>query len=170
MRTVQRDGITWDNVHYFADVLRPLINLKKGGKTVQFLVRRDPRDISKIQFLDHDLGEYFEIPYRDVGKPSVSLWEFKAAVRELQRQGLASVDEDTIFEALDVLQEIEETALKTTVKTRRKNQRKKNHAPAVPPFSKDGLRVVIDNTSSPEDDGEFELNDDDIQNDWEDWT
>jgi len=170
MRSVQRDGIAWHNVHYFADVLRPLIKLEKGGKTVKFLVRRDPRDISKLYFLDHDVGEYFEIPYRDLGKPSVSLWEFNAAVRELKRQGLASVDEDTIFETLDILQEIEEAAVKSTVKTRRQNQRRKNHAPPEPPFSKEGLRVVIDNTPSHEDDGEFELNDDDIKDDWEDWT
>lgn len=168
MRSVQRDGIAWDNVHYFADVLRPLIKLKKGGKTVKFLVRRDPRDISKLYFLDHDVGEYFEIPYRDLTKPSVSLWEFNAAARELKRQGMKSVDEDTIFEALDVLQEIEDAALKTTAKTRRKNQRRKNHAPTEPPLSRDGLRVVIDNTPSHEDDGEFDICDDDIQNDWED--
>ena len=115
------------------------------------------------------LREYFEIPYRDLSKPSVSLWEFNAAVRELKRSGIESVDEEAIFETLDVLQNIEEAAIIKAAKARRQNQRRKNHAPAQQPNQNEGLRVVNDNAPA-DDDGEFELDDDDIQNDWEEWT
>lgn len=166
--TVQRDGVVWDKVHYFADVLRPWIKAQKGGKAVKFIVRRDPRDISYIYFLDPELGEYFSIPYRDLGKPSVSLWEYKAADRNLKNQGINHANEDAIFEALDILDEIEAAAVKTTKKTRRQNQRRKHHEPVQRKGHMRDLRVVVNNSPAYVDDGEFDINDDDIQNDWED--
>ncbi|MFC1672743.1 Mu transposase C-terminal domain-containing protein [Pseudomonadota bacterium] len=169
MRTVQRDGIAWDNVHYFANVLRPLIKAEKGGQTVKFLVRRDPRDIGQIYFLDPDVGEYFDIPYRHGKCRAVTLWEYRAAERELKRQGRESVDEEAVFEALDELQDIEDKALKATAKTRRRKQSRMNHAPAQQSNSDHDLRIVNDNTVAPMDDGEFELDEDDIKDDWEDW-
>lgn len=168
MRTIQRDGIAWDKVHYFADVLRPLIKAEKGSQTVKFLVRRDPRDIGKIYFLDHDVGEYFEIPYRKGKYLPVTLWEFRAAERELQKQGLKNVDEDAIFEALDVLQEIEDEAFRSTTKTRRRKQSRQNHAPAQQLSSGHNLRIVNDNAAVHIDDGDFELDETDIEDDWED--
>ena len=36
----------------------------------QFIVRRDPRDISMIYFYDPELQEYFAIPYRNTASPA----------------------------------------------------------------------------------------------------
>ena len=169
-RSVQRDGIAWDKIHYFSDVLRPLINAKKGGRTQKFVVRRDPRDISKIYFLDPDVGEYYEIPYRDLSKPSVTLWEYRFIQDELRKEGLESFDEDAIFDAMETSQAIEENAKKQTTKARRRKQIATNHAPAQKQSQPHGLRVVIDNSPASDDNDAFELDDNDIPNDWEDWT
>lgn len=124
--TVQRNGIVWDHIHYMAPELRHWIKAKKGRETVKFIVRRDPRDISKIYFLDPELEEYLTIPYRDHWHESISLWELRAVRAELKRQGIEDVDEDLIFQTYDDMDKDIENAKKETRRVRRDNQRKKD--------------------------------------------
>jgi len=166
-RTVQRDGISWDKVHYFHDRIRHLINHKKGGKKTKFIVRRDPRDIGLIYLLDPDTKEYVEVPMRDDYKPSISLWDFRAAEKHLRALGAETVDEDAIFAAYEDLDRLVESEKKTTKKTRRTKQRRKLHAPAQSQ-PKPGLSVVNDNASAVEPGGRFELDEDDLKPQWED--
>lgn len=77
-RTVQSHGIMIDEIQYYDDVLKPWIHSldprdTTGKRKRKFIVRRDPRDISRIYFYDPELKQYFEIPYRHtVHPPSVS--------------------------------------------------------------------------------------------------
>lgn len=55
-RTLTRTGFVIDHVHYFANALKPWIS--RRGSLGRFLIRRDPRDISRIWVLDPGGAEY----------------------------------------------------------------------------------------------------------------
>ncbi|WP_337996934.1 Mu transposase C-terminal domain-containing protein [Oleispirillum naphthae] len=180
-RSVQREGIAWDNVFYYADVLRPWINARKGRTAVKFLVRRDPRDISRIWFFDPKIGDYVVVPYRTLTRPSISVWELRAATARVKEQGRREVDEDGIFEALARMQEIVETASKETRKARRARQAGKQRAVSLAREAKDGgtgpfePRLVVDNDGSVPPKGgvsgdeRFEFSDEELKDKWERW-
>lgn len=91
-RRVQRDGIHLFGIRYWHDALVP--TLHDGGVVV---VHYDPADMARV-FVRGAGGGYLEVPYRNLCRPPVSLWEHRAAVRALRRQGRAGVDEDMVFE------------------------------------------------------------------------
>jgi putative transposase len=129
-RTIQDYGVMLDNICYYSDILRRWINAidSKSGKLKakrKFIFKRDPRDISTLFFLDPELKEYFPIPYRDTSKPSISIWEFRAARERVIQDGLATVDEDTIFKAYRRMKEIEQKSGELTKKTKRLDAIKK---------------------------------------------
>ena len=129
-RTVQRSGISLDEIHYFADVLRRWINARDPqdpARKRQFIVRRDPRDISVVYFYDPETQQYFRIPYRDTARPPLSIWELQQIRRQLQEQGRSSVDEQLIFAAYERLRTIEQNAVRTTKAVRRNQQRERLH-------------------------------------------
>lgn len=131
-RTIQDYGVMLDNICYYSDILRRWINAidSKSGKLKakrKFIFKRDPRDISTLFFLDPELKEYFPIPYRDTSKPSISIWEFRAARERVIQDGLATVDEDTIFKAYRRMKEIEQKSGELTKKTKRLDAIKKKH-------------------------------------------
>lgn len=126
-RTIQEYGVAIDGIRYYRDVLNPWINALLPGKGKikrKFMFRRDPRDISKIWFLDPELNEYFEIPYRNTSLPSVSLWDLKESRRRLKEEG-HKIDERSLFETYDRLNRIEEQAVEKSKKARRKSQSKR---------------------------------------------
>ncbi|WP_223669838.1 Mu transposase C-terminal domain-containing protein [Kangiella shandongensis] len=123
-RTVQSYGIVIDEVHYYSDVLRRWINCKdpKNSRVKRkFIVRRDPRDISYIYFLDPELNRYFKVPYRDTRRPAISIWELRECQRYLKEQGEKAYDEEKIFLAHEKLKEIEENSRSKTIKARKRN-------------------------------------------------
>ena len=135
-RTVQRHGIVWDNIKYYSDVLRPWIGAMdpdNRGKKRKFIVRRDPRNISCLYFFDPELKQYFEIPYRNLSHPSISLWELREIRRWMKAQGIAAVDEEAIFAARERMLEIENKAKKETKKVRRMKQRRRGWQKAEKP-------------------------------------
>lgn len=103
-RTVQRYGIQLDKIHYYDPVLDPHINLSEASaleRAKKYIVRRDPRDISKLHFYDSATDSYVPIPYRNIGHPAISLYELREAQRKLKEQGTKDIDEDAIFEAVE---------------------------------------------------------------------
>lgn len=103
-RTVQPYGIQIDEITYYDPVLDPYINaVDENNRKLKrsFVVRRDPRDISRIYFFDPVDKRYCMIPYRNVGYPSMSLYELKEIRRKLLDEGHKDVNEHVIFEALD---------------------------------------------------------------------
>lgn len=124
-RTIQKYGILLDDIFYFHDVLRTWVNAKdKSGKKRKFIVRRDPRDVSKIYFWDPELKVYFDIPYRDNSHPSINLWELRLIKKQLRERGYSTVDESLIFRAYEEMHEIKTAAIKQTKKSRRQRASK----------------------------------------------
>lgn len=129
-RTVQESGVVIDYIEYYADSLRKWIHAPDPetlGKARKFIFRRDPRDISIIWFFDPDTSTYAEIPYRNTSRPPVSIWEARAAERKVREKGRQAVNEDSIFEALEEMREIELEAEAKTKAARRKAQRRREH-------------------------------------------
>ena len=120
-RTLQRHGFMLDHITYYSNSLSPMIaNQKKNGS---FLIRRDPRDISRIYVLDTDNQTYLEIPYRTISRPTITLWEHRQALSYLREKGIEKKDEDLIFKAVDKMREITKEATKNSKLARRRHER-----------------------------------------------
>ncbi|MCW8916509.1 MAG: DDE-type integrase/transposase/recombinase [Magnetovibrio sp.] len=127
-RSIQKYGIVWDHVHYYDDVLRTYIDRQDRR---QLIVRRDPRDISKIFFQCPENKEYLEIPYRNISRPSISLWEANAARERLKKIGDEHLDEEKIFQTYDKIQEELDVAQGRTKSARRSKERKKQNTRSI---------------------------------------
>lgn len=123
-RKIGRAGFIIDHVNYFADCLKPLIAKRK--QLDRFVLRRDPRDLSRIWVLDPSSNQYFEIPYRTISNPAVTLGEHRNALRELRKRGRASVNEAAIFRMVDQMRAIEQAAISES-KHARKNVARRDH-------------------------------------------
>lgn len=123
-RTLTRTGFVIDHVHYFANALKPWI--ARRGRLDKFIIRRDPRDISRIWVLDPDGQHYVEIPYRTLSHPAVSLWEHRQALTRLRQQGRDQVDEQALFAMIDQMRRITHTAQKATRTARREAERRRH--------------------------------------------
>jgi putative transposase len=120
-RTLGRTGFLIDHIPYYADSLKPWII--RRGQLNKFIIRRDPRDISRIWVLDPEGKQYLEIPYRTLSNPAITLWEHKKAMAKLKEQGKSKVDEISIFRMITQMREITQTATSLTRKARRESQR-----------------------------------------------
>jgi len=128
-RTLTRTGFVIDHVQYYRDALKPWIARRE--QLGRFVLRRDPRDISRIWVLDPDGGGYLEVGYRTLSRPPISAWEQKAAVARLRELGGAEVDENALFEMVQQMRAIADTAAATTRKARR-DQARRSAVPARP--------------------------------------
>jgi len=130
-RTLTRTGFVIDHIHYFADVLKPWI--ARRDHLSPFLIRRDPRDISRIWVLEPDTQHYLEIPYRTLSHPAVTLWEQRQALARLRQKGRDQVDEAALFRMIQQMRDIAHTAQRTTRKARRDSERRQHLKQAVLP-------------------------------------
>jgi putative transposase len=126
-RTLQRNGITIDHVTYFSAGLSPWIARREGLE--RLLIRRDPRDISRIYVFDPGAAGYIEVPYRDLSRPVISLWEHRLALRRLRERRMKDIDEASLFEAVAELRAIEQEAAASTRTARRNRTRRPPEAP-----------------------------------------
>lgn len=127
-RTVQPYGLRIDGITYYDPVLEPWIRASEPGRNKSrrvFMVRRDPRDISVVQFLDPDTKRYYPIPYRNLEHPPMSVWELREVRTQLRREGQSEVDESLIFETFDRLSKLVEQASDKTVRARKASQKKR---------------------------------------------
>ena len=100
-RLIRRDGIRIFNLHYWDNVLSPLA----GRSQQRFVVKYDPRDLSRV-YLRDEKGDYWTIPYRDLGAPPITLWEHRNALQKLRADGLKSVDQKLIFQTITEQREL----------------------------------------------------------------
>ncbi|GAA1662396.1 DDE-type integrase/transposase/recombinase [Kribbella alba] len=129
-RTVSRSGFVIDHVQYYCDALKPWI--ARRDELGKLVLRRDPRDISRIWALDPDGTTYLAVPYRVLSRPPISIWEQQAAITRLRQQGRADVDEQALFATVAQMREITDTAAATTRKARRDRERRTS-TPAADP-------------------------------------
>ncbi len=117
-RMVRREGVFLRNIGYWSDVLSTLIGVRE-----KMIVRYDPRDLSRIYLLAPD-GAYYDVPYADLRRPAISLWEHRLAVKRLRELGRAAIDEAAIFDAIDEMHSIAERAVAETKTVRRQRERR----------------------------------------------
>lgn len=128
-RTIQDYGVQFEHIYYYSNVLRPWINATNSATPKskrKFIFRYDPRDLSKIFFLDPELNIYYPIPYRTTSRPVLSIWELREAMRRARISYGNDIDEDIIFNTYEQLREIEKNALKETKATRKAKQAKRD--------------------------------------------
>ena len=115
-------GFVIDLVQYYRDALKPWIARRE--QLGRFVLRRDPRDISRIWALDPDGDGYLEVPYRTLSRPPVSAWEQQAAVARLRELGRAEVDENALFAMVEQMRQVTDAAAATTRRARRDRERR----------------------------------------------
>jgi putative transposase len=121
-RTLTRTGFTIGHVQYYCDALKPWIARRE--QLGRFVLRRDPRDISRIWALDPDGDAYLEVPYRTLSRPPASAWEQQAAVARLRDLGRADIDENALFAMVEQMRAITASAASATRKARRDRERR----------------------------------------------
>lgn len=117
-RLVRRDGVRLHSIAYWADVLSTWI-----GEREPMVVRYDPRDLSRIYLLGPD-GTYYDLAYRDLRRPPISLWEHRLALKRLREEGRALVDEAAIFGAIEAMRAIADDAVRSSKRARRQRERR----------------------------------------------
>ena len=129
-RRLARTGFVLDHVHYFSDALKAWI--ARRDRLDPFVLRRDPRDISRIWVLDPENEAYLAVPYRTLSRPPVTLWEQRAAVQRLRAEGKSQVDEEALFRMVDQMRVITDTAKAATRRARRDAERRRRTPAAAP--------------------------------------
>jgi len=116
-RLVRRDGVSLHSIHYWSDALSIWI-----GRPEKMILRYDPRDLSRIYLLAPD-GHYYDVGYRDVRRPPISLWEHRLALKRLRDEGRSLVDEAAIFRTVEQMRKIAEDAIASSKTARRQRER-----------------------------------------------
>jgi len=134
-RTIQADGVSVDNVRYYADVLRLWIGAKdpQTREARKHIFRRDPRDISCLWFYDIDTKHYSKIPMADPNAPSCSIWEYTKAKEDARKAGFDPSDQKAVFQSIGKRRAMVEESAKRTKQARREAQRRADHAKVVNP-------------------------------------
>jgi len=136
-RLIRRDGVSLHSIHYWSDILRVWI-----GEPHKAIVRYDPRDLSRLYLLAPD-GQYYDLHYRNLRRPPISLWEHRLALKRMREEGRQSVDENTIFRAIETMRSIADQATDASKTARRQRERRLrviqggrvDPPPATPPTS-----------------------------------
>jgi putative transposase len=121
---VRRDGVALHSIAYWADVLSTWI-----GHPEPMIIRYDPRDLSRIYLRGPD-GTYYDLSYRDLRRPPISLWEHRLALKLLHEGGRALVDETAIFRSIETMRTIADDAVLASKTARRQRERRKRIVPA----------------------------------------
>jgi putative transposase len=131
-RSLRRDGITIDHITYFSNALKPWIQGHER-RPDRLVIRRDPRDLSRIFVLDPRDGSYLEVPYRTLSRPTITLWEYRLALRRLRARHRSEVDEAALFAAVEEMRAIEREAAHLTRAMRRNRVRRRSRPLPRPP-------------------------------------
>ncbi|WP_428390972.1 Mu transposase C-terminal domain-containing protein [Lichenicoccus sp.] len=94
-RIVRRDGVRLFGVIYQDGALAHLVDHGPGKMRVKY----DPRDLSAV-FVELPAGDHVRVPYADLGRPPITLWEHREATRMIRAEGRRTVDEHAIFAAV----------------------------------------------------------------------
>lgn len=116
-RTIQRHGVVIDHIQYYSPIMRRWVDAPDPDdrkRARKFIFARDPRDISVVYFLEPDTGTYCPIPYFNNTRPAISIWELRAAMKQIKADPVNHVDEEMIFTGIRKMREIEELAIEKT--------------------------------------------------------
>jgi putative transposase len=91
-RLVQRDGIHFHQIRYWDNVLSPWAGRLKKPLWVKY----DPRNLSRVYVHDLD-GKHWPVPYADLRRPPITLWELTKARKRLRHSRSADLTESALF-------------------------------------------------------------------------
>ncbi|MDO9010363.1 MAG: Mu transposase C-terminal domain-containing protein [Gallionella sp.] len=131
MRTVQEYGVVNEYIYYYHDALRRWMHSpdpKNPKKKQLFICRYDPRNLSTIYFYEPDTKNYIYVPYKDISRPPISIWELRAAKKHLAEENQVTINEELIFGAVKKMRAIVESEAGKTSKARRQAARAKGWA------------------------------------------
>lgn len=131
MRTVQEYGIVNEYIYYYHDALRRWMHSpdpKNPKKKQLFICRYDPRNLSAIYFYEPDTKDYIFVPYKDISRPPISIWELRAAKKHLAEESQVTINEELLFGAVKKMRAIVESEAGKTSKARRQAARAKGWA------------------------------------------
>lgn len=117
-RLVRREGVWLHSIGYWSDVLGTWV-----GHHERMIVRYDPRDLSRVHLLAPD-GVYYDLAYRDLRRPPISLCEHRLALKRLRDEGRVQVDEAAIFQTIEVMRAIADEAVRASKAARRQRERR----------------------------------------------
>jgi len=127
-RLVRRDGIHLFGLRYWDDVL----SIWAGRLDRPLRVSYDPRDLSRI-FVRAPDGTRWPIRFADLRRPPITLGEHRRARTALRERGLALVDEQLIFEAIEAQRAlVEEATMRTKAARQLAEKRERALGAAVP--------------------------------------
>lgn len=115
-RTIQRQGIEIDNIHYYSDALRKWIGAKdpeNPSKTRKFIFARDPRSINPVYFFDPDTESYVPVPFLNTSRPTASLWELRAARKTLKDEN-KDINEEMLFKGIQKMRDLVDESVERT--------------------------------------------------------
>jgi putative transposase len=79
-------------IAYLDGGLAQLVDHRPGKLRVEY----DPRDFSEV-FVELPAGDHVQVPYADISRQPITLWEHREALKRLRAEGRRSVDEHAIF-------------------------------------------------------------------------
>lgn len=126
-RTPRRDGLRLFNMVYWHTQMAIWAARKPG----RLPVRYDPRDLSRV-WLETPDGDVEPLVLKRADRPPITLWEHRAAQASLRARGAASIDEDSLFAALEEGRRTVTEAAGKTREARRNAQRLADSARPVP--------------------------------------
>lgn len=125
-RTIQEYGIQNWGLTWYSDSIRRFIHSPHKDsvkKKRTFICRYDPRDLSRISVYDDDAKLYIEVPFRDLTRPAVSLWEVKHAKRLNRAESISATNEPLIFQTILRMRKLTEEESELTTTARRQQER-----------------------------------------------
>ena len=91
-RLVQRDGIHFHQIRYWDSVL----SAWAGRLQKRLWVKYDPRNLSRVYVRDLN-GRHWPVPYADLRRPPITLWELTEARKRLHQSGSCDLTEGALF-------------------------------------------------------------------------
>lgn len=86
--TIRKTGIRFEGLYYWSEEL-DLLRTRPGGRNIEYVVKIDPVDITKVMVLDHDQGRWLVVPcvsrYFSIAS-GVSLRQWKQICELAQRE------------------------------------------------------------------------------------
>ncbi len=95
-RIVRREGVRLFSIFYQDGALAHLVDTSPGKQRIKY----DPRNLEAV-FVELPNGGHVRVPYADLRRRPITLWEHREATRRLRLEGRRTVDEHAIFEAVE---------------------------------------------------------------------
>lgn len=137
-RSIQQDGLTVFHIRYWHPVFTAW---RADRRTVR--VRYHPEDLSRV-YVSTNGKQYVEARYADLRRPSITLWEQRAAVRWLREQDHPRLSEALLFKAIGQQREIVQRAAREArrVRTAKRTSRAETSDATAQPDLNYGRKVV----------------------------